>query len=157
MYSHATTIDNYIASLSLERQNLIKELRTIILKHLPQSTTDGFAETMQNGMISYVVPHSLYPAGYHCNSSLPLPFIGLASQKQHITIYHMGLYSEELLNWLLQEWENNWQEKLGKLNMGKCCLRLNPKKPLPYILIGELVTKISAQDWIKIYENNRQK
>lgn len=101
MQSSAKTADNYIAELPPERKEIISKLRNIIREHLP----DGFEETMQYGMITYVVPHSLYPAGYHCKPKDALPFISLASQKNHIALYHMGMYgSSTLLNWYLDEY-----------------------------------------------------
>jgi hypothetical protein len=117
MQSKAATVDAYIAELPVERQAVIKKLRSVIKKNLPK----GFREQMSYGMIGYVVPHSLYPNGYHCSPELPLPFINIASQKNFIAIYHMGIYgSSDLLKWFNTEYA-----KLGKkkLDMGKSCMR----------------------------------
>ena len=101
-------------------------------------------------MIGYVVPHKIYQNGYHCDPKLPLPFINLASQKNYIAIYHMGIYSnEKLLNWFEKEYE-----KLGlkKLNRGKSCIQFKKTNEIPYELIGKLCEKMTLSDWIDCYE-----
>jgi len=114
MQSKATTVEQYLAELTEERKPIITKLRQVILDNLP----DGFEEVMNYGMLGYVVPHSLYPNGYHCDPKLPLPFINLASQKAHIGFYHMGIYSDKkLLNWFIDEYEKT--DIKVKLNMGK--------------------------------------
>jgi hypothetical protein len=146
MQSTAKTPDEYIAELPLDRREAINKLRAIIKKHIPK----GFEEVMQYGMIGYVVPHSLYPAGYHCKPSDPLPFLALASQKNSINFYHMGLYADEkLLKWFLDEYSKKWK---WKLDMGKSCIRWKKLDQIPYDLIGELVGKITPQEWIALYE-----
>jgi hypothetical protein len=98
MQSKATTVDQYIAEAPEERQIALQKLRTTILAHLPK----GFEEAMSYGMAGYMVPHSIYPAGYHCTPHLPLPFMGFASQKNSINFYHMGIYADETFyNWFL--------------------------------------------------------
>jgi hypothetical protein len=129
-------------------EEYISQLRRVILQHLPK----GFEETMSYGMIGYVVPHSLYPAGYHCDPKLPLPFMSIASQKSHIGFYHMGLYADEqLLQWFLDEFPKHSSRKL---DMGKSCLRFKNPEHIPYVLLGELVMKMEAEDWIALYEKN---
>ena len=141
----------YISELTPERRDAIASLRKIIQKNIPK----GFEEVMQYGMISYVVPHSLYPAGYHCKPSDSLPFISLASQKNHISFYHMGLYSEEsLLSWFTNEYPK-YSDK--KLDMGKCCIRWKKPGDIPLELIGQMVQKITPKEWINIYEKNIKK
>ena len=140
------SLEAYVAQLSPERKLVIEHLRKIILKNLP----NGFEETLSYGMIGYVVPHKLYPNGYHCDPKLPLPFINLASQKNYIAIYHMGIYSnEKLLNLFEKEYE-----KLGlkKLNRGKSCIRFKKTNEIPYELIGKLCEKMTPSDWIDCYE-----
>ncbi len=140
------TSEEYIQSLPEDRKVIIQELRTAINDNIP----DGFEETITYGMIGWVVPHSLYPAGYHVSPELPLPFISIASQKNHIALYHMGIYSDDkLLNWFTDEYPKYIKTKL---NMGKSCIRFNPKKELPLQLIGELCSKITVDQWINIYE-----
>jgi len=140
--------DEYIAQLPLERQEVMQKLRTTILDNLPE----GFTEEMSYGMIGFVVPHSLYPNGYHCDPKLPLPFISLASQKNFIALYHMGLYVDEnLLKWFQETYP---QHSKAKLDMGKSCIRFKKINDIPFALIAELVQKMSVQDWVKIYESN---
>lgn len=106
-------------------------------------------------MIGYVVPHKIYPEGYHCNPELPLPFINLASQKNYISLYHMGLYADQkLLNWFIAEYEISGA---GKLDMGKSCIRFKDTVDIPYPLIGKLCSKMSAENWIKLYEKSRKR
>ena len=111
------TPEAYIASLPEERQTVLTKLRMVIQKNLPQ----GFEERMSYGMIGYVVPHSIYPAGYHCDTSLPLPFLNIASPKSHVALYHMGIYvNEDLMNWFTEEYPKHCARKL---DMGKSCIR----------------------------------
>ena len=147
MQSTALSIDDYIKELPPDRQEAIKRLRKEILKNLP----DGFEEVMSYGMIGFVVPHSLYPPGYHCNPELPLPFLNIASQKNFIAVYHMGVYSNKaLLDWFVKEYPKH---SSTKLDMGKSCIRFKKPEYIPYKLIGELAGKISVADWITIYES----
>ena len=146
MQSKATTPEEYIASLPEDRKVAVSEIRKVILKNLPK----GFSEVMF-GMLGYVVPHSLYPDGYHCDPKQPLPFIGLASQKNYITFYHMGLYAGEHLEWFQEQWKFASPKKL---NMGKCCVRFKKFEDVPLDLIGELCSKMTPQQWIDTYESN---
>ena len=146
MQSKATTVDDYIKELPEERLEAITKLRKEIKKNLPK----GFSEGMGYGMIGYCVPHSLYPAGYHCDPKLPLPFMGLASQKHFIAVYHMGVYADpKLLQWFKDEYA---KAGVGKLDMGKSCIRFKKPENIPYKLIGELASKITPQQWIEKYE-----
>ena len=146
MQSKAKTPKEYIAELPEDRKQAIIKLRDTILKNLPE----GFEEEMSYGMIGYVVPHSIYPAGYHCNPELPLPFINIASQKNFIALYHMGIYSDKgLLNWFVSEYPKYVKTKL---DMGKSCIRFKNIAHIPYSLIGELVAKMTTEQWISIYE-----
>lgn len=146
MAAKFTSIEEYISSLDQDRKEIIEKLRTAVKSKLPK----GFKEELNYGMIGYVVPHEIYPAGYHCDPELPLPFMNLASQKNHIGVYHMGIYSDPvLLKWFEDEWT---KLNIGKLNMGKSCIRLNPKKEIPYDLIAELSGKMTTENWIGFYE-----
>ncbi len=146
MQSKATSVEEYIVELPEERKVVIERLRKEVVSNLP----DGFEEVMNYGMIGYVVPHALYPDGYHCSPELPLPFMSLASQKNHVGVYHMGIYAdEELMSWFEGEYPNHAKRKL---DMGKSCLRLKNMDDVPYALIGELASKMTVQDWIKRYE-----
>lgn len=148
MQSKATTVDAYIMELPEERQEAIHKLRTTIKKNLPK----GFKEVMSYGMIGYVVPHSLYPAGYHCTPELPLPFLNIASQKNFIAVYHMGIYGDpQLLKWFTDEYA---KAGTGKLDMGKSCIRFKKPANIPYELIGKLAAKMTPEEWIALYEKN---
>ncbi|HBC04169.1 MAG: hypothetical protein CL528_09710 [Aequorivita sp.] len=147
MQSKATTPDQYIAELPEDRKEVMQKLRETVKKNLPK----GFEETMQYGMLGYVVPHSIYPDGYHCNPKDALPFMALASQKNHIGFYHMGIYSDpDLMKWFTQQYPKH---ATGKLDMGKSCIRFKNPKNIPFELLGELTTKISVNEWIAKYES----
>lgn len=121
-------------------------LREVIKKNLPK----GFEEAMGYGNVGFVVPHSLYPAGYHCDPKQPLPFLGLASQKNSINLYHMGIYADkELLDWFVEEYPKHTK---AKLDMGKSCIRFKKPEHIPYELIGQLAKKMKPKDWIELYE-----
>ncbi|MCU0381460.1 MAG: DUF1801 domain-containing protein [Chitinophagaceae bacterium] len=148
MQSKAANPDKYMRELPPDRVEAMTRLRDTILKNLPK----GFEETMQYGMLSYVVPHSLYPAGYHCTPTDALPFMSLASQKNNISFYHMGMYMmPDLLTWFQAEYP---KQSKGKLDMGKSCVRFKKMDDIPYKLIGELVKKVKVKDWIAVYESN---
>jgi uncharacterized protein YdhG (YjbR/CyaY superfamily) len=147
MQSTATTVSAYLEEIPEERKDALKKLRATILKNIPK----GFVEQMTYGMIGYVVPHSIYPNGYHCTPELPLPFISFASQKNFIAIYHMGIYANpELLNWFVTEYPKH---SMQKLDMGKSCIRFKKIDQIPFELIAELVQKMSVQEWITCYES----
>lgn len=146
MQSKAPTPETYLDALPEDRKAAMTKLRTILLKNLPK----GFSEIMAYNMISYVVPHSLYPDGYHCDPKQPLPFISIASQKNFIALYHMGIYSNKKLEeWFVKEYPNHSKTKL---DMGKSCIRFKKTDQIPFNLIKELVGKISPQQWIETYE-----
>ena len=148
MQSKANTPEEYINQLPDDRKEAIQKLRNTIFNNLPE----GFEETMLYGMIGYVVPHSIYPNGYHTDPKLPLPFINIASQKNHIALYHSGIYArKELLDWFKNEYPKH---SSVKLDMGKSCLRFKNPEHIPYELIGELATKMTPEEWIIIYEKN---
>ena len=147
MQSKDATPEQYVNELPEERKEVITKLRKTILNNLPK----GFEEVMGYGMIGYVVPHSKYPDGYHCDPKTPLPFISLASQKNHIGFYHMGIYSDpKLLNWFTTEFPKHVS---GKLDMGKSCVRFKNMNKIPYELLGELASKMTPDEWIERYES----
>ncbi len=146
MQSKATTPEQYLNELPEDRQEPMRKLREVITDNLPPD----FTEAMSYGMLGYVVPHSVYPAGYHCDTKLPLPFMSIASQKNFIAVYHMGIYAiPELMEWFTTEYAKRVK---GKLDMGKSCVRLKKIDQIPYDLFGELATKLTAQQWIDVYE-----
>lgn len=137
----------YVAAIPEERREAFTRLRETIQENIP----DGFREAMSYGMIGYVVPHELYPPGYHCDPKLPLPFVSIASQKNFMALYHMGIYaSPELLNWFVTEYPKHCK---SKLDMGKSCIRFKKPADIPYELIAQLVRKMSVEDWVAMYES----
>ncbi len=145
MQSRAATPTAYLASLPPERLAVVKQLRATLQRHLPE----GFEETMSYGMITWVVPHRLYPAGYHADPRQALPFVSLASQKQYVALYHMGLQQPELLAWFRAAWPRH---TTARLDLGKVCLRLRDLDGVPYALVAELAARLTPQDWIEAYQ-----
>ncbi|GGH75002.1 DUF1801 domain-containing protein [Phaeocystidibacter marisrubri] len=148
MQYKVNTPEEYIESIPEERRAPIEKLRAVINENLPS----GFEECISYGMIGWVVPHSIYPAGYHCDPKLPLPFLSIASQKNFIGFYHMGIYADhQLTQWFQEEYA---KVVPTKLDMGKSCIRLKKPEHIPYDLIGELCTLITPEKWIEVYEGN---
>jgi uncharacterized protein YdhG (YjbR/CyaY superfamily) len=146
MKTAATTPSEYIAALPDSFREPFEKLRRTIQDNLPS----GFVETMTYGMITFAVPHSLYPAGYHCDPALPVPFISIAAQKRAITLYHHGLYADaSLAQWFRDEYARRGN---AKLDMGKSCVRFKPTREIPYDLIAELARGLTPRQWIDIYE-----
>ena len=148
MQSDASTVEEYIFGIPESQREAVIHLREIILRNIP----DGFAEQMSYGMMGYVVPHSLYPKGYHCDPRLPLPFLGIAAQKNFIAVCHMGIYaSPQLLKWFTDEFPKHSK---SKLDMGKSCIRFKKPEQIPFSLMGELAAKMKVKEWIDCYESN---
>lgn len=146
MQSSAKTVTDYIIEIPEESKPVFSKLRETILNNIPKD----FEEQMSYGMIGYVVPHSIYPDGYHCNPKLPLPFISIASQKNFIALYHMGIYViPELLQWFTTEYSKHSKQKL---DMGKSCIRFKKMEQIPFDLIAELCKKLSVAEWIRCFE-----
>lgn len=151
MQSSAQSIEAYLKEIPEERKSAFLRLRETILKNIPK----GFIEKISYGMIGFIVPHDLYPKGYHCNPKLPLPFISIASQKNFIALYHMGIYANpELLQWFITEYP---KYSTQKLDMGKSCIRFKKLDQIPFDLIAQLVQKISVEEWINYYESQIKK
>ena len=147
----ASTIEEYLENIPIERKAVMQKLIAIINKNLPK----GFAEQLNYGMPSWVVPHSIYPDGYHCTPELPLPFLGVASQKHFIGLYHMGIYADtNLLDWFVREYPKHAKKKL---DMGKSCIRFKKMDDIPFDLITELCSKMNPNDWIKLYEKHMKR
>ncbi len=146
MQSKATTPEQYLAELPEERRVVMEKLRKVTLENLPK----GFKEVMAYGMLGYVVPHELYPKGYHCDPKLPLGFFNIASQKNSINMYHMVIYgNKEIHDWFVSEYPKHCN---SKLDMGKSCVRFKKLDDIPYNLIGELLSKITVEQWIEMYK-----
>lgn len=151
MKTTGKTVNEILISVPAERAEPFNKLHDVIVQNLPK----GFEAAISYGGLGYVVPHSLYPGGYHCKPSEPLPFAGIASQKNSINLYHMGIYADpKLLKWFVDEYPKHCKRKL---DMGKSCIRFKKLDEIPYKLIGELMKKISVNEWINIYEKNIKK
>jgi len=147
MKAQGTTVEEILKNLPEDRLVPFNTLHEAILKNLPQ----GFEPAISYGGLGYVVPHTLYPAGYHCKPVEPLPFAGIASQKGSINFYHMGVYADsKLLQWFESEYPKHSKQKL---DMGKSCVRFKRMDDIPYSLIGELMQKMSVSQWIELYES----
>jgi hypothetical protein len=147
MQSKAVSPKEYLESLPDDRREVIGQIQKVVQDNLPE----GFTEVMQYGMLCYVVPHEIYPKGYHCNAKDPLPFFALASQKNSVNIYHMGLYADKnIYDWFVSEYPKHCS---SKLDMGKSCIRFKKMDQIPFDLIGELMSKFTTQQWIDLYEN----
>lgn len=146
MKIEANTVAEYLDAIPPERKAVVEKLLLVIEENLPI----GFEKTMQYNMPGFVVPHEKYPPGYHVNPELPLPFISIASQKNFVAVYHMGLYADEdLLAWFTSTYPEHSQRKL---DMGKSCIRFKNVEHIPYDLLGELATMITVDGWIESYE-----
>lgn len=146
MQLQALTVEDYLASLPEDRKKPMSQLRETIIQNLPS----GFVEAITYSSIGYIVPHSLYPSGYHCAPKQALPFLNIASQKNFIAVYHMGMYADlNIMNWFASEYA---KYSKTKLDIGKSCIRFKKVEAIPYELIGELASKISPEQWIALYE-----
>lgn len=151
MKATGNTVKEILANVPQDRLAAFNKLHDVIVKNLPK----GFEAAISYGGLGYVIPHTLYPAGYHCKPSEPLPFAGLASQKNSINFYHMGIYSDpKLLEWFVTEYPKHSKQKL---DMGKSCIRFKKLDEIPYQLIGELMKKMTAEQWISTYETMLKK
>ena len=147
MQSKAKTVKEYLNELPPDRKTAISAVREVILKNLPK----GFEEMMQYGMIGYSVPHSVYPPGYHCDPKQPLPFVGLASQKNHMAVYMMNIYMDkETENWFTKAYKATGK----KLDIGKSCIRFKKLDDLALDVIGQAVGRKSVKEYIALYEKN---
>lgn len=148
MISKATTVSQYLQSLPVNRQEAMAKMRMCLAENLPMQ----LKEQMMYGMISYVIPLEIYPLGYHASEGEPLPFVSLASQKNYISLYHMGIYMDEAVKkWFVYEYQ---KRSSTKLDIGKSCIRFKKIEQIPYELIAELCHKISVEDYIKLYESS---
>lgn len=147
----AISIEDYISKIPEERHEVFRKLFNTVDENLPE----GFSQGVSYGMVGWAVPLETYPAGYHCTPGSPLPFISLASQKNFIALYHMGIYAKpELLNWFVEEFPKHSKRKL---DMGKSCIRFKKMDDIPFELIAELSKKMTVNEWIDTYESNFKK
>lgn len=151
MKANGTTVEEILANVPEERKEAFNKLHQVIVANLPE----GFAPGISYGGLGYVVPHTVYPSGYHCKPIEPLPFAGIASQKNSINFYHMGMYAQpELYDWFVNEYP---KYSSRKLDIGKSCVRFKKVDDIPFELIGALMQKMSLTDWITLYESNLKK
>lgn len=151
MKATGNTVEAILSNIPPERAEAFHKLHNTIVENLPK----GFEAAISYGGLGYVVPHSIYPAGYHCKPIEPLPFAGLASQKNSVNFYHMGIYSDpELFDWFVAEYPKHSKQKL---DMGKSCIRFKKMDEIPYSLIGELMKKMSVKQWVDLYESKLKK
>lgn len=151
MKASRNTVEEILNNLPEDRAEAFNKLHAIIVQNMPK----GFEAAISYGGLGYVVPHTIYPAGYHCKPTEPLPFAGLASQKNSINFYHMGIYSNpELLEWFVSEYPKHSKQKL---DMGKSCVRFKKFDQIPFELIGELMQKMTVKQWIDLYESQLKK
>lgn len=147
MQSKASTVPEYLASLPDDRRYALESLRKVFAANMDPL----FEEGMQYGMIGYYLPHRAYPAGYHCDPKQPLPFAGLASQKHHLSLYLMCLYSEGThLKWFSEEWTKSGH----KLDMGRCCVRFRRIEDVPLDVVAALLRRVTAKAYVEHYEAN---
>ncbi len=151
MKAEGKTVQDILMNVPSDRVEAFNKLHEVIVKNLPK----GFEPGISYGMLGYVVPHSLYPAGYHCKPSEPLPFASIASQKNTINFYHMGMYADKkLYDWFVSEFPKHTSQKL---DIGKSCVRFKKFDDIPYKLIGELMKKMSMKEWVLLYEGKYRK
>lgn len=146
MKSDAKTVEQYLDALPEDRREAIAAVRRVVLKNLPK----GYEEGMQYGMIGYFVPHSLYPAGYHCDASQPVPFASIASQKNHMAIYMMCIYSDPAhLEWFVDAWKKSG----NRLDMGKGCVRFRKLENVPLDVVGQAIRRVPVKNFLEHYES----
>lgn len=145
MISKATSVEAYLAELPEDRRDALNAVREVLKANLDPRIEEG----IQYGMIGYYVPKSIYPAGYHCDPTVSLPFGGLASQKNYMSLYLMCYYSPIQQQWLAEEWAKTGK----KLDMGKACIRFKKIEDLPLDLIGEAIRRITLDAYLEAYES----
>ncbi len=151
MKINANNVDEYLEQTDPKWKDMMRTMRAFIKKNIPKA----FEETLSHNMVGYVVPLRIYPRGYLGNPKEPLPFISLAAQKDHIALYHMGLYGNEAIkDWFVKEYERTMERKP---DMGKSCLRFKKEGDVPFDLLKELLRKINAEEYIILYEQTAGK
>ena len=143
----ANNILEYKKNVPEDKKDVFDKLMKTVRENIPK----GFSEELSYGIPAWVVPHSLYPKGYHCSPELPLPFVSIASKKNFIALYHMGIYATpELLDWFMKEYPKHSKRKL---DMGKSCIRFKKMDDIPFELIGDLMKKMNPKEWMEKYES----
>lgn len=142
---YKTTAD-YISAQPVERQEVLQKLKNIVSQHLPT----GFEESTQYNMITFSIPLEKYPKGYLGNQSVPIPFISIANQKNYVAFYHMGMVASSALK---NEFVDSYNAlNIGKLDIGKSCIRFKKMDKIPYSLLAETCEKMSLDEYLTIYK-----
>lgn len=149
MQSKATTVEQYLKELPEDRRAAISAIRSMILKNLDKD----FEEGIQYGMMGYYVPHRIFPDGYHCDPNQPLPFVSVASQKNHMAIYMMCTYMDKSED----EFRNAWLKTGRKLDMGKSCIRFRKLEDVALDVIADVIRNITAKRFVERYREELQK
>jgi uncharacterized protein YdhG (YjbR/CyaY superfamily) len=145
-----STVEEYLAAIPEDRRETLNAIRKVIRKNLPK----GYEEGIQYGMIGYFVPHGVYPAGYHCDPKQPLPFVHLASQKNHMALYLFCLYMDEAA---MERFTTAWQQTGKKLDMGKSCVRFKKLEQVPLDVVADTIRAIPVKDFVAHYDASRPK
>ena len=141
-----TTVAQYLAGLPKDRRDALRAVRKVILDNLDA----GYAEGMQYGSIGYFVPHSVYPPGYHCDPTQPLPYVGIASQKNYMVIYLFCVYTSEDEQ---RRFREAWIKTGKKLDMGKSCVRFKKLEDVPLKVVGQAIKKVPVKKFVAFYES----
>ena len=145
MQSDATTVEQYLADLPIERRETVEGVRRVILAKLP----DGFVEGMQYGMVGYYVPLERYPDTYN---GQPLGIASLANQKRYVSLYLMGIYANDFdARWFKEAWQATGK----RLDMGKSCVRFKRLDDVPLDVVGAAIARTTVDDFIAAYESAR--
>lgn len=147
MTAKPTTVTQYLASLDPDRKKALQAIRKVVKANLDPKVKEG----IQYGMIGYFIPHSVYPDGYHCSPEQPLPFMSIASQKNHMAVYLFCIYGDEAE---AARFEKQWAKSGKKLDMGKSCVRFKKIEDVCLTSIGAAVKRMTAARFIKHYEAN---
>jgi hypothetical protein len=145
MQSKATTVNEYLETLPADRRAVIEAVRAVLRKNLDKDIVEG----MSYGMIGYAIPHRVYPPGYHCDPKAPLPFAGLASQKNHMSLYLMCAYGNSDIE---TKFRKAWAATGKKLDMGKACVRFKKLDDVALDVVAATIRSVTAKAYIKQYE-----
>lgn len=147
MSAKPTTVTQYLAALPPERKRALQAVRKVVKANLDPKVKEG----IQYGMIGYFIPHSVYPDGYHCSPEQPLPFMSIASQKNHMAVYLFCIYGDEAE---AARFEKQWARSGKRLDMGKSCVRFKKLEDLCLETIGAAIKRMTAARFIDHYERN---
>lgn len=150
MTSTAATVEDYLGQVPEDRRQALETLRALILENKPPEVEEG----MQYGHIGYFVPHSVYPPGYHCDPKQPLPYVGLASQKNHMALYLFCMYVGQDK---VETFRQRFLAAGKKLDMGASCVRFKKLEDLPLDVIADTIRELTLDDFLTQYESVKPK